>query len=78
MYSELEKWLLDLGFSTLPTSGEQKVFQHSLTKALIVLPNYDAKAFVHVVHLAAVRRILIENGLVNENDFSEFLEKVPS
>jgi hypothetical protein len=78
IYSELEQWLFHLGFTALITSGEQKVFQHPRTDTLIVLPKYESQEPVHPIHLTAVRRILLENGLVSEDIFSNFLEKVPS
>lgn len=78
IYSDLEQLLLKLGFTTLPTTGSHKVFKHSSSGALIILPSYEKKAYVNPVHLVAVRRILMEHGILDENAFDSFLEKVPS
>ncbi len=78
IFNELEKFLLKLGFTTLPTAGSHKVFQYPSSGALIILPAYEQQAYVHPVHLVAVRRILIENGLIDRNAFNNFWEKVAS
>lgn len=78
IFSDLEKFLLKLGFTALRISGSHKVFQHSSSQALVILPAYEQQAYVHPVHLLAVRRILIENELIDRNAFDSFLEKVAS
>jgi predicted RNA binding protein YcfA (HicA-like mRNA interferase family) len=78
IFSELEKFLLKLGFSASPTTGSQKVFQYPSSGVLVILPAYEQQAYVHPVHLVAVRRILIENELIDKNAFDSFLEKVAS
>jgi len=78
IFSKLEKYLLKLGFTTLPTAGSHKVFQYPSSGALVILPAYEQQVYVHAVHLVAVRRILIENGLIDSNAFDSFLEKVAS
>ncbi|BAZ23870.1 hypothetical protein NIES4073_47600 [Kalymmatonema gypsitolerans NIES-4073] len=78
IFSELEKYLLKLGFTTLPTAGFQKVFQYPSSEVLVILPAYEQQAYVHPVHLVAVRRILIENELIDKNAFDSFLDKVAS
>jgi predicted RNA binding protein YcfA (HicA-like mRNA interferase family) len=76
-FTELEELLLKLGFTSFPTAGSHYVFQYPSSGALIVLPGYEEKAYVDAVHLVAVRRILVENGLI-DNTFNNFLEKIPS
>ncbi|OKH49825.1 hypothetical protein NIES2130_34550 [Scytonema sp. HK-05] len=78
IFSDLEKYLLKLGFTTLPTTGSQKVFQYPSSGVLVILPAYKQQAYVHPVHLVAVRRILIENELIDKNAFDSFLDKVAS
>ncbi|GAB4205552.1 MAG: hypothetical protein Fur006_61780 [Coleofasciculaceae cyanobacterium] len=78
IFSDLEKLLLRLGFTTLPTAGSHKVFKYPSSGALVILPGYKKKAYVHPAHLVAVRRILIENELIDRNTFDSFIEKVPS
>jgi predicted RNA binding protein YcfA (HicA-like mRNA interferase family) len=78
MFADLEKLLLKLGFITMPTTGTQKVFQYPPSAALVILPGYENKAHVHPIHVVAVRRILIENGLIDSSAFDSLLKKVPS
>jgi predicted RNA binding protein YcfA (HicA-like mRNA interferase family) len=78
IFSDLEKLLLKVGFTTLPTAGSHKVFKYPSSGVLVILPGYKKKAYVHPVHLVAVRQILIEKGLMDKNTFDSFLEKVPS
>ncbi len=78
LFTELEQLLLKLGFTSLPTTGSYYVFQYLASEALIILPGYEQKAYVDATHLVAVRRILIEHGLMDESAFDSFLEKVPS
>jgi hypothetical protein len=76
IFSELEKYLLKLGFTASPTADSQKVFQYPSSGVLVILPAYKEQAYVDRVHLVAVRRILIENELIDSNAFDSFLEKV--
>lgn len=78
IFGELKKFIVKLGFTTLPTAGYHKVFLYPSTGVLVILPAYEQQAYVHSVHLVAVRRILIENGLIDRNAFNSFLEKVAS
>ncbi|OUL35886.1 hypothetical protein BV372_09180 [Nostoc sp. T09] len=77
-FTDLEQLLLKIGFTKVPTTGSQQVYQSSSSGALIVLPAYEQQAYVQPVHLVAVRRVLIENDLINTNTFDSFLEKVAS
>jgi predicted RNA binding protein YcfA (HicA-like mRNA interferase family) len=77
-FTELEELLLRLGFTLEPTAGSHHVFQYPSSGALVVLPGYEKKAYVDTVHLVSVRRILVENGLIDQIAFDSFLEKIPS
>ncbi len=75
IFTDLEKLLLQLGFITLPTDRTQKVFQYPPSAALVVIPGYESKAYVYPIHLVAVRRIFVENGLIDSSAFDSFWEK---
>ncbi|KOP27445.1 hypothetical protein AMR41_05480 [Hapalosiphon sp. MRB220] len=77
-FTELEELLLKLGFTSLSTAGSHHVFRYPSSGALVVLPGYEKKAYIDTVHLVAVRRILVENGLIDKNAFGSFLEKILS
>jgi predicted RNA binding protein YcfA (HicA-like mRNA interferase family) len=77
-FIDLEELLVKIGFSKIPTTGSQQIYKDSQSGTLIVLPPHDQQAYVQPVHLSAVRRVLVENGLINENTFDSFLGKVAS
>ncbi|NEP62731.1 MAG: addiction module toxin, HicA family [Symploca sp. SIO2G7] len=77
-FAELEKLLLKLGFTALPTTGNHQVFKHQGSGALVVLPDYLKQAWVDTTHLVAVRRILLEYELLKEESFDLFFAKIPS
>ncbi|MDZ7959213.1 MAG: type II toxin-antitoxin system HicA family toxin [Aulosira sp. DedQUE10] len=77
-FTDLEQLLLKIDFTKVSTTGNQQVYQSSSSGALIILPAYEPQAYVQPVHLVAVRRVLLENGLINMNTFDSFLEKVAS
>lgn len=77
-FTELEQLLLSIGFVTVPTTGTQKIYQYPSSGTLVVLPGYEQQAYVRIVHLVAVRRILSENGLMDGDKFNRVLDKVAS
>jgi hypothetical protein len=77
-FTELEQLLFSIGFVTIQTTDSQKVYQYPSSGTLIVLPGYEQQAYVRTVHLVAVRRILSENGLMDNDKFNHFLDKVAS
>ncbi|MDB9523684.1 type II toxin-antitoxin system HicA family toxin [Dolichospermum circinale CS-1225] len=77
-FTDLEKLLFKIGFTKVPTAGSQQVYQYPLSGTLVILPAYEQQAYVQPVHLVAVRRILVENELINSNSFNSFLGKVAS
>ncbi|BAZ40300.1 hypothetical protein NIES4101_62610 [Calothrix sp. NIES-4101] len=77
-FAELEELLLSIGFVEIPTTGSHKVYEYSPLGTLVVLPGYEQQANVRTMHLVAVRKILDENGLMDKDVFSRFLEKFAS
>lgn len=77
-FAELEQLLLSIGFVEVPTAGSHKVYEYSPLGTLVVLPGYEQQANVRTMHLVAVRKILDENGLMDRDMFTSFLEKVAS
>ncbi|QDZ41168.1 type II toxin-antitoxin system HicA family toxin [Euhalothece natronophila Z-M001] len=65
-FAELKDFLFNFGFETLSTAGSQKVFKHFSSGALIALPYYQESACIRQIHLVAIRRILLEYRLVDE------------
>ncbi|MGB3636380.1 MAG: type II toxin-antitoxin system HicA family toxin [Rivularia sp. (in: cyanobacteria)] len=77
-FAELEQLLLSIGFVEITTTGSHKVYEYSPLGTLVVLPGYEQQANVRTMHLVAVRKILDENGLMDSDVFTSFLEKVAS
>lgn len=63
-YAKLESILFNLGFVAQATTGSQRVFHHAETDTLIVLPPGSGDDTIDAIHLIAVRRMLVERGLV--------------
>ncbi len=77
-FIDLEELLLKIGFAKVSTTGSQQVYQYPSSGTLIILPPYEQQAHIQPVHLVAVRRVLVENGLITTNTFDSFLGKVAS
>jgi predicted RNA binding protein YcfA (HicA-like mRNA interferase family) len=77
-FAELKKLLLNNGFKNVPTTGSHKIFQHLESDTLVVLPSYENERLIDTIHLVAVRRILIENDLIDENSFNNFAQQLAS
>ncbi|MDD1416104.1 type II toxin-antitoxin system HicA family toxin [Dolichospermum sp. ST_con] len=77
-FTDLEQLLFKIGFTKVPTTGSQQVYQYPLSGTLVILPAYEQQAYLQPVHLVAVRRILVENGLINTNTFDNFMGKIAS
>ena len=78
LFSELKNFLFNLNFTLLPTKGFHYIFKHSKSDTLIVLPKYQDNAYVDSIHLVAIRRILLENSLIDSRIFDNFHEKIVS
>ena len=78
LFKDLKQLLFNLEFKVVPTLGNHYIFEHPISKALVILPQYEDQAYLDRTHLVAVRRILIENGLIDDVRLDSILEKVPS
>ncbi|OUL19572.1 hypothetical protein BV378_32665 [Nostoc sp. RF31YmG] len=72
-FTDLEQLFLKIGFTKVPIARSQQIYQSSSSGALIILPAYEQQEYIQSVHLVAVRRVLLENGLINSNTFDSFL-----
>jgi hypothetical protein len=68
-FDVLEALLTRLGFECVPVEGDQLVFTHKDSGALIILPPRKWIDPVDKVHSVAVRRTLVENGLIEADEF---------
>lgn len=72
-YGELDSLLGRLGFVPVSTSGPQKVFENPAFDALVVLPPAGADELVRPHHLVAVRKLLIEKGIIDEDAYDRLM-----
>lgn len=72
-YRKLKRILLDIGFVEKRTSGKHHWFAHPETHTMIVLPRFPGMQ-VSMSHIAAVRRTIIENGIMTLEEFEKSLE----
>jgi len=72
-YRDLERVLATVGFAPLPTSGRHKVFRHEATDTVVLLPLVQADGELDDIHLAAVRRMVDERGVIEGDAFDSLL-----
>ncbi len=72
-FAQLVRTLRNAGFVVSPSNGSHVVFKHLPTETMVVLPAHIPNNAVDLGHLAAVRRTLAENGIVDRDSFDELL-----
>lgn len=74
-YTKLRQVLLTLGFKPVRSSGPQRVFRNPSYDALVVLPPPNGDLALNALHLAVVRRTVVEKGVTDDESFSRLLTK---
>jgi hypothetical protein len=74
-YGELERLLRDWGFR-LELAAPAPVFRHEAQDALVALPPYRPDEPVAAFHLAGIRKLLTERGLVEPAAFDRETQAV--
>ncbi len=72
-YADLERFLTHIGFTAEHASHNYLLFRYPSPKVLIVLPSRRAGDTVDAPHLLAVRKHVLENGLLDEASFERLL-----
>jgi hypothetical protein len=72
-YGDLDRFLARIGFEADQSHSEYLLFRHVRPEVLIVLPARREEDLVDAAHLLAVRRHVLENGLLNEMSFERLL-----
>jgi hypothetical protein len=74
-FAKLNKILISLGFTDVKNykNNNAVVFKNSTNDSMVVLPLKPPRTFVSAMHLCAVRRILIENNILDKDKFSELV-----
>ncbi len=73
-FSKLKKLLINLGFSEITIrKGSHIVFKNPSHDSIIVLPHFSPQRLVSSRHIAAIRRIIVENNILDNNKFSQLI-----
>ncbi len=72
-FTHLEQLLTQLGFRSFLTTQGYRAIAHESSDTLFVLPNYGDNERVAWHHLATVRRMLDERGLMASDVFDRFV-----
>lgn len=75
-FAQLRRLLLDMGFTETVTPKSHVLFVHELSGAEMAFPIYRANRLVMPHHLATARVTLDRKGLMEADDFDEFVESV--
>src|SRR6266446_300718 len=72
-FAQLRQLLLDMGFAETVTPRSHVFFAHEASGAEVALPIYRSNRIVLPHHLITVRIMLDAKGLMDANDFDEFV-----
>ena len=73
---DIEQLLLRLGFVAMPTQGSHRVYTHADSDTVIMLPPSDTNGRAGGAHVVAVRKMLVERGIVSQASFERLLHDV--
>jgi len=74
-FETLERALAELGFVRGYTTGRHKVFEHEESDTVFLFRESAPQDIVGAVQVLGTRRILIEKGLVDDDEFDRLLEQ---
>ncbi len=65
--------LEDLGFNKVRTKGSHMIFSNSKYNATVVMRSFKRNEPISEMHLASVRKTIIEKGIVTQEEWNELL-----
>jgi len=71
-YGDINALLEEEGFKSSPLKGPHVVFRNSEAQATLVLPDVKSTLAASRLHLAMLRRTLVDFGLLSEEDFDRW------
>jgi len=72
-FGQLRQLLLGMGFTASVTPKSHVFFAHQASGAEVALPLYRSNRIVLPHHLVSVRIMLDAKGLMDSNDFDDFV-----
>ena len=73
-FSKLSDLLISLGFEMMRVRGSHIVFKNKESGSVVILPEKTRKSTLSRIHVASVKRILAECGLLDQDRFEELLK----
>lgn len=74
-FGDLERLLTRSGFALSRSADTHRLYRHQGSDAIVVLPGVAATHGASPAHVAAVRRILRDRGLMDSEAFEELLQQ---
>ena len=74
VFRDLEQLLLGMGFHSFLTPQGYRAITHDSSDTIFLMPNYAAEEPLAWQHLATVRRMLDERGLMTGDEFDRFVD----
>ncbi len=74
-FEALEHMLLQIGFVHGYTTGQHKLYTHKETDTIIALPPSRPGELAQPIYIVAIRKQLIDRGLVDDDEFDRLLEQ---
>jgi hypothetical protein len=72
-YGELAEVLTRLGFVATSVKDRLRAYRHAESDTLIVLPSYPWGSPARDLDLVSIRRHLVDNDLIGEDEFDSLL-----
>ena len=72
-YADLDRFLTQIGFGLEQPRDSYLLFRYASPEVLITLPPRHGEDVVDAAHLIAVRKHILENGLLDDKTFEKLL-----
>ena len=76
-FAKLDLLLRSLGFAVTHVPTSHNLYEHAPSGAALVLRLFDVEETVDPGNLAVVRRVLVDNGLIDRARWDDFLRERP-
>jgi len=74
-YDDFDRLLLQAGYIHGYTRGAHKLYEHTSSGTILLFPTMPGSTIVSDAHLVAARKLSVERGVVEEDEFDRLLER---
>jgi hypothetical protein len=74
-YRQLDEVLLSLGFTRQHVAPKWRRYDHTASDTMIAVVEKGPDELVRITDAVAARRLLVEKGLISDEEFEEQLER---